>query len=511
MHKHHLKYALYLETNQMIGVDNVSNGLSCGCICPHCKEKLVAKNGGHKKEHHFAHYNGADCAGARMTALHKLTQQILARDKVIMLPDYQGEFYYKETKSISFEKIYTEKTYYIGDKQIRPDCVGIKYDDKNTPHELWIEILVTHRVNEEKQNYIRRSSTACIEIDMSDLLYTDYTEDSISYRLQDEKNNRIWVSCPKYDEINEYKRLRAEQEEAEQLRLEKEEKLRQDALRSQFQKETDLWCDSGKQELANTIINKIKADPYSEDIKIYDVLVPQNNFMKYIKQSPKNAAGLEVFYTLLKYYHHYVTVIYFPDIKRRLRSFQYNTNLLSKEEQIELEELITLRTIYFLESQRTKYQHADTNDLYKTLIKQYIKREDIRTEILMVSSVLYHHIVGADSQTFGELTREIIQHHSSLTKLYLAIIKSQDKYPNDYTLGEHNMLVELQQYVDNNEIIENKEVGQILKACYSFAFRLVPSGAEQTRNIGKLPNTNSKSTNDYLDEWKKLNEWYKES
>ncbi len=511
MHQPHLKYALYLETNQMIGVDNVSNGLSCGCICPHCKEKLVAKNGGYKKEHHFAHYSGADCAGARMTALHKLSQQILARDKIIMLPDYQGEFYYKETGSISFEEIYTEKTYYIEDKPIRPDCVGIKYDDKNTPHELWIEILVTHRVNEEKQNYIKKSSTACIEIDMSDLLNTDYNEDTISHRLQVEKNNKIWVSCPKYDEINEYKRLRAEQEEVEQLRLEKEEKLRQDALRCQYQKETDLWCDSGKKELANTIINKIKEDPYSEDINIYDVLVPQNDFMEYIRKSPKNSGGLDVFYTLLNYYYLDVTVTNFQDIKRRLRSFQYNTNLLSKEEQIELEELITLRTIYILASQRDKYQYTDTNDLYKTLIKQYIKREDIRTEILMVSSVLYHHIAGADSQTFGELTREIIQHHPSLTKLYLAIIKSQDKYPNDYTWGEHNMLVELQQYVDNNEIIENKEVEQILKICYSFAFKLEQSSSEPMNRNETISQSQIYMLDNETDEWNKFNAWYKRS
>lgn len=39
-------------------------GLACKCFCPHCKSELVAKNGGSRKVHHFAHANGSDCVGA---------------------------------------------------------------------------------------------------------------------------------------------------------------------------------------------------------------------------------------------------------------------------------------------------------------------------------------------------------------------------------------------------------------------------------------------------------------
>lgn len=50
-----LKYGLDKETNSLVFIDNVPNGNACGCICPNCKYELVAKNGGLKKEHHFAH------------------------------------------------------------------------------------------------------------------------------------------------------------------------------------------------------------------------------------------------------------------------------------------------------------------------------------------------------------------------------------------------------------------------------------------------------------------------
>ena len=53
-----LAYALNNEKN-LVHIDSVKNGLECGCICPGCKEKLVAKNDGKVREHHFAHVSGS--------------------------------------------------------------------------------------------------------------------------------------------------------------------------------------------------------------------------------------------------------------------------------------------------------------------------------------------------------------------------------------------------------------------------------------------------------------------
>ena len=44
-------------------VDDVENGLACGCTCPACGQALVARNGGTKLVHHFAHRTNA-CAWA---------------------------------------------------------------------------------------------------------------------------------------------------------------------------------------------------------------------------------------------------------------------------------------------------------------------------------------------------------------------------------------------------------------------------------------------------------------
>ena len=88
----------------------------------------------------------------------------------------------------------------------------------------------------------------------------------------------------------------------------------------------------------------------------------------------------------------------------------------------------------------------------------------------MVSSVLYHHIIGSNAQTFGELTKDVIQQHPGLTKSYLSVIQSQTKYQNNYFIGNYNTLDELKEFVEKNDVPPIDFVDAILKSCYSFAF-----------------------------------------
>jgi len=68
-----LTYALNLIGN-LVYIDEVDTGQLCNCYCPSCKEKLVAKNGGMKRVHHFAHASGVDCENAYETMLHQLAK-----------------------------------------------------------------------------------------------------------------------------------------------------------------------------------------------------------------------------------------------------------------------------------------------------------------------------------------------------------------------------------------------------------------------------------------------------
>lgn len=50
-----IPFGLESITGQLIDVDSVQSGKSCGCVCPCCKTPLVAKKGD-IKEWHFAHH-----------------------------------------------------------------------------------------------------------------------------------------------------------------------------------------------------------------------------------------------------------------------------------------------------------------------------------------------------------------------------------------------------------------------------------------------------------------------
>lgn len=514
MHRH-LKYALDKKTRRIVGVDDVANGLACECLCPDCKQQLVAKNGGAKREHHFAHYNGLDCARARMTALHLLAQQIIADRKMVMLPDYNGGYFHKETTCITFDEILLEE-YCDG---LRPDCIGIVSGKDGKDHRLWIEILVTHEVDEKKQKTIKESDVSCIEIDLSDMLKTDYSADSVTQRLHGMKTDRKWINCPKYDVINLQHKTKYEQVEAERIRKEAEERAREEAALRQKKaeeladknakfKRVQKWYKDGNSETARYFIAEIKNKPFRNDSNeeyfgtqnyLYDALVPQSDFMYYVDHSPKNESSLQLFYTLLHYYYNQTTQVDFEKIKQKLRYYQYRKASLSAEEKIHLEQLISLRIVYILEKGRERFYTLD--DDYKTVIKKYILDSSIRNEVLMVSSVLYHHIIGSSAKTFGELTEEIIQTHSHLAKSYLSIIKSQDKYPNNYYIGDTNMLNELIKFVEYKQLYPIEIIDCILKECYSFAFK--QEMQEQYEN------TKSQKEDSTQKAWQELNEMYK--
>lgn len=505
---HHLKYALDKETNRIVGVDDVSNGLECGCLCPDCKQLLIAKNGGTKREHHFAHYNGLDCIGARMTALHLLAQQIIADRKMVMLPDYNGSYFQKETNCTTFDEILLEN-YCDG---LRPDCIGVVYGKDGRDHQLWIEILVTHEVDEKKQKTIKASDVSCIEIDLSDMLKTDYTADSVSHRLLEMKCDRKWINCPKYDKINLQYKTKHDHVEAEN-RVREEELLRQKEAAERADKNAKFkrvqkWYKDGNPETTRYFIAEIKNKPFNKDGDeeyfgtqnyLYEALIPNNNFLYYVDYSPKNESSLQLFYTLLHYYYNQTTYVDFEKIKQKLRHYQYKNAPLTAEEKIHLEQLISLRIIYILEKGHERYYTFD--NYYKTVIKKYILDLGIRNGVLMVSSVLYHHILGSTAKTFGELTKEIIQTHSHLAKSYLSIIKIQDKYPNNYYIGNINMLDELFNFVEHKQHYPNDVIDGILRECYSFAFK--QERQEQYDNSQPQKESATEKA------WQELNEMYK--
>ena len=78
------------KTREVVYIDNAKNGIECECICPACKSPLVAKNGGQKREHHFAHLNIVECEHGYQSALHYMAKDLFLLDDLF---DFDRKFY----------------------------------------------------------------------------------------------------------------------------------------------------------------------------------------------------------------------------------------------------------------------------------------------------------------------------------------------------------------------------------------------------------------------------------
>ena len=179
--KAYLTWAINQE-GDLVHVDEVPNGNECGCICPHCKSALCAKNGGDSTimVHHFAHLSGADCVGAVESALHKMAKDILQKSKCVYLPNRldgrRGELHH-------FDRIEVE--FYDKDTQLRPDCIGY-----NGEKSLWVEFKRTHAVDTKKKGKIISAHIDCVEIDLNGC---NLDPIDIKEFITNSAERRIWI------------------------------------------------------------------------------------------------------------------------------------------------------------------------------------------------------------------------------------------------------------------------------------------------------------------------------
>ena len=158
-----LKYALNSQ-GDLVNISTVTKGLACECVCPSCGEKLIAKNGGTKRIHHFAHASGVDCEGAYETMLHqlakiKIQKAFLSRNVFKVKFEYRS--YCPNAKTCGFVRydnccILSTKSFNLKDfydsceQEIQYDAINRRSDlkifsSKNpTLSPIYIEFFVTH-------------------------------------------------------------------------------------------------------------------------------------------------------------------------------------------------------------------------------------------------------------------------------------------------------------------------------------------------------------------------------
>ena len=168
------------EQGEIVHVDSVPKGKHCKCICPNCKEELIARHG-LERQHGFAHHSKERQANLEIcykVILYKLAEQLIATKKQIFAPSYYG--IYKECK-IDFECVKIDSRYEREDKQ--PDVIAITKDNQ----EYLIEFIFKDKIHHKKDIFYHNLS--CLEIDLS-----NQTLESLENFLFSSSENRRWIN-----------------------------------------------------------------------------------------------------------------------------------------------------------------------------------------------------------------------------------------------------------------------------------------------------------------------------
>lgn len=229
---HNLPYGL--KDGKLVTVQEVESGLKCGCVCPACKEVLIARKG-QINAHHFAHHK-ENCEYAVETALHIAAKEILEQEKIIVLPELveRDDIYTGKLLTLSNELEIKLDQVRLEENQegFKPDVIAIIGSK-----ELYIEVAVTHFVDYDKALKVEQKGVSMIEIDLS-YLYDGFTEEELKEAVIRDVFNKYWIYNSKKESlfkqkmkpiIEEHKKL-----EAERIKLEKErnrkEKIEEERL-----------------------------------------------------------------------------------------------------------------------------------------------------------------------------------------------------------------------------------------------------------------------------------------
>lgn len=196
-------YGIHRDSSQRIHISKAVTGLKCNCLCPACRQPLEARNRifpQRKKSIYFAHTSGHACQWAGETDVHLMAKEILSEKRWMCFPSYRGKIYRKNLAKQDFDSVICEP--FISGK--RPDCVGVWRDENGKEIEIWIEIKVTHPVDEQKLDLIKKMGITCIEIDLKQ--YANLHELTEEFEQAVLKNaERVWLNAPFLDRIDKEK------------------------------------------------------------------------------------------------------------------------------------------------------------------------------------------------------------------------------------------------------------------------------------------------------------------
>lgn len=239
-----LQYALDKD-GKLVSINEVERGLACNCICPACKSTLVARKGDVRIPH-FAHDKNNSCATGYQTSLHMLAKQLISEKKMIRIPLIDCECYFEdsnefegyrsEKKVIKEEKLLKDVSVYLEQKEngIIPDII-VQFGE----HKLYVEIYVTHKVDETKKQIVKQNNISMLEIDLSDV-DREISEEELSKYLFKDTSKTTWINNKNYN--IEYKKQQKIKNSLIEKYKKNEQKMEQERVKRWIMKGECPYC-----------------------------------------------------------------------------------------------------------------------------------------------------------------------------------------------------------------------------------------------------------------------------
>ena len=170
-----MRFGIEKYSNEIIDVYDLGlnvRGLNCNCKCPECGSDLVAVRG-EIYEHHFRHYNeDIECGGNDESLIHSLAKKIIIEHNKLILPIIGEIEYINAIKEKSIDIFRTDVEFEMNGEKV------------------YVEIFVTHSVDESKELYFKQNKIKSFEIDLRFYKFTN-KEQFIKDILFCENNKRI--------------------------------------------------------------------------------------------------------------------------------------------------------------------------------------------------------------------------------------------------------------------------------------------------------------------------------
>lgn len=230
-----------------------NRGDKCGLVCPHCREPLIANLPA--KDPNYTprlRHKTNQCDEALETALHMKAKEFILEAGELNFPElrvvHKGvSAFVIEQQRIVLTDIVLEQSI----NGIRPDIIGY-FQEKP----VYLEIKVTHGVDDEKKETIQQLNVACLEIDVS-VLHDAWDEDGLRELVLHSVENKHWIHHPGVERVEKRlieQALEVEHNKEQALKLKErhEEDRRAQAELAQQRKQEGIhqWLDKKRQLLA---------------------------------------------------------------------------------------------------------------------------------------------------------------------------------------------------------------------------------------------------------------------